>query len=378
MIKLDHPFKDKCDVNDLLNECVTIDRFCSNLESQAKDIETKLGPELGLDAANKFRGDGLECLVEFWIKSGIRSNFLNIRDYIIITKDDTGVDGRGISTLNSRTKTVQVKYRGNPTEELEANKDHLTNFTTASLLRYGVLPSDSNNMLIITTGKGLYYFTKDDMLCGKVQCIGREVISKHLDNQTEFWVAFKQALVESRIQSKPIEKIVLRQHQLEAVEAVLKTIQADQATGYVELPTSTGKTLIQAEVIRRIIVRDLSIPRCFAVFSPRILLSFQLLKKVCEYLRSHGVDAEYLNVNSGDLDEESINRMRLEAGFDVGQVLSTTSSKTIKEVYDAAKAAKRTLIISSTYHSADRIQTSGIDVDLGEDSVSFYESDCFA
>ena len=162
MIKLEHPFKDKClNINELLDNCTTIDRFVINTEMQAKDLEKKLGSELGPDAANKYRGDSLECFVEYWIKSGIKSNLLNIQDYNIITEGDTGVDGRGISVLNQRIKTVQVKFRSNPMEELTANKDHLTNFGYASIVRYGVKISDNDNMLIITTGKGLHYFTKD-------------------------------------------------------------------------------------------------------------------------------------------------------------------------------------------------------------------------
>ncbi|MDP1712909.1 MAG: hypothetical protein Q8K86_10695 [Candidatus Nanopelagicaceae bacterium] len=104
--------------------------------------------------------------------------------------------------------------------------------------------------------------------------------------------------------------------------------------------------------------------KCYAVFSPRILLSFQLLKEFSKYLRSKGVDADYLNVNSGRFDDQEINEARMAAGFISTEIKSTTSPDEIKAAYELAKARNKPLIISSTYHSAKQIVESGISVDV--------------
>ena len=100
---LTHHFKDACNIDGLLDGCELVNTFCRRLEQQAAE-QTGWEP-------NKFKGDGLECLVEFLIKYQGTDNNIGITDYQIIPgDDDTGVDGRGISTFNKRPATVQVKY----------------------------------------------------------------------------------------------------------------------------------------------------------------------------------------------------------------------------------------------------------------------------
>lgn len=343
---LQHPFKDICDIEDLLN-CATVNGFCVNLERQAELFKDRFD-------INKFKGDGLELLVEFLIKYRGTDNNIGITDYVPIdATDDTGVDGRGISTFNQRPATVQVKYR--QANYILTNEDKLGNLLGASQNKYGVLVNDTQNMLVITTGEKVHHYTMSEMLYNKVRVINRYGLQEMVDNNLGFWNDFRKAVLESRTQSIGLSRKELRQHQKEAVWET-----EHHNIGIIELPTGTGKTLIQSEII----AQNLDRAKCIALFSPRIFLSFQLLREVNDYLRNRGLDVTFLNVNSGRFPEEEINTARLEAGFDASEVLSTTSPKEIRRVYDQAVANNKVLIISSTYHSAEQIQRAGIVVDI--------------
>jgi hypothetical protein len=346
MIK--HPFKDICDINDLLDDCTTVNGFCAGLELQAEANKDRFD-------VNKFKGDGLEMLVEFLIKYRGADNNIGITDYVPIdATDDTGVDGKGVSTFNQRPATVQVKYR-QANYVLSGNEDKLGNLVNASQNKYGVAVSDTQNMLIITTGEKVHHFTMSEMLYNKVRVINRYGLKEMIDNNLGFWNDFKKAVLDSKTQLTIIPKKELRQHQK---EAALETMHHN--IGIIELPTGTGKTLVQSEVI----VQNFNIIKCVALFSPRIFLSFQLLKEVNDYLRSRGLEAVFLNVNSGRFPEEEINTARIEAGFDASEVISTTNPEEIKRVYDQAVTNGKLLIISSTYHSAEQILRAGITIDI--------------
>jgi superfamily II DNA or RNA helicase len=347
MITIKHPFKDMCDINDLL-DCTTINGFCAGLELQAEANKDRFD-------INKFKGDGLEMFVEFLIKYRGTDNNIGITDYIPIdATDDTGVDGRGVSTFNQRPATVQVKYR-QANYILTGNEDKLGNLVNASQNKYKVLVSDTQNMLIITTGEKVHHYTMNEMLYNKVRVINRYGLKEMVDNNLGFWNDFKKAALESKTQPSNTPRKELRQHQK---EAAFETTHHD--IGIIELPTGTGKTLIQSEII----VQNINKVKCIALFSPRIFLSFQLLREVNDYLRSRGLEAEFLNVNSGRFPEEEINTARIEAGFDASEVISTTNPEEIKRVYDQTIANGKTLIISSTYHSAEQIQRAGIVIDI--------------
>lgn len=178
--ELTHPFLWNClDYKGLLENCEKLNTFLGRLEKQSLKA---------LDA-NKYKGDGLELFVEALIKLSPIDKRIGIFDYnIISSSDDTGVDGIGIG-LDGTVATVQVKYR-KADYILTANQDHLTNFSNASLAKYGVNPQSEENMLIITTAKDIDYYTHDEMLCGKVRVLNREKLRQLVDHNTRFWGLF--------------------------------------------------------------------------------------------------------------------------------------------------------------------------------------------
>jgi len=159
--------------------------FCTRLEKQSVMFPDRYSPE-------KYRGDGFELFVEFFLKAHSVDNRVGIGSYEILSNNDTdtGVDGTGVG-INGKPATVQVKYRSNNEKFLTANEDHLMNFGYASQNKYNVSIDDINNMLIITTAKGLHSFTNGEMFLGKVRCIGYNQLREMIDNNLLFWDTFR-------------------------------------------------------------------------------------------------------------------------------------------------------------------------------------------
>ena len=182
-IKLIHPFVHRChNMDDLLKGCKKVSTFCTRLEKQSQLFPNRYDP-------NDYKGDGLEFLVEALLKLNPTDNRIAIGSYEPVLSGDTGVDGLG-KGIDGRPAAVQVKYRQSDWI-LTANGDHLSNFPNAAYMKYGVPIDSKKHLLIITTGKELHHYTRDEMFQGKVRCIGYETLRDLLDNNILFWDALK-------------------------------------------------------------------------------------------------------------------------------------------------------------------------------------------
>lgn len=364
-IVLKHPFKDILpDVDEFFEDenevgaINTINAFCYKVKKLAKKYETTIDED-------KFKGDALELLAEYLIKTNHSDNRIGIYNYepsFLDGNDDVGVDGYGIGE-NQNPATVQVKYRaGNYV--LTANEDHLSNFVTSSVFDYEVHKEDNKNMLIITTGQKVDEFTLDKMLKGKVRVLHREALREMLDNRPEWWVRFYEAVKASRIKKSDIvNRISLREHQS---EAALAALNAPNQKGKIILPTGTGKTIIEAEIILQVI-KQVQNEGGFAVIkvnSSRILLCFQLFEEVFKYLSSYGEHARYVNFNSGTSDERFYISELRKLGGAYREIVSTTSVDELSDTWRKSGIERLPLIVFSTYHSSEKFASSGIVPDL--------------
>ncbi|MCK9446796.1 hypothetical protein M0Q50_08055 [bacterium] len=192
MEKLVHPFLYRShDLDGLLKDTKKLSTFCSKLETQSMLFPDRYKP-------NDYKGDGFELFVEALIKLSPIDNRIGICNYQPVDhNEDTGVDGIGIG-VDGKVATVQVKYRSNKETLLTANKGNLSNFVTASLIKYNVDPASKVSMLIITTAEGLHYFTEAEMFLNKVRCIGYQDLRNFVDNNLNFWNAFRSLVKESK------------------------------------------------------------------------------------------------------------------------------------------------------------------------------------
>lgn len=195
-MELNHAFKLFCyDSEKLLTNCDSISLFCRRLEKQAYEHSDRFHPDL-------YKGRGFECLCEAMFKLMSCDNRIGVYDYrcvgtvadTTLEKADTGVDGYGKNFQTGKPMTVQIKYRGDKTGMLTASHDSLSNFTTSSFIHYKVEPEETNHMLIITTAKGLHYYTEQSMFSNKVRCIGWKGMKELLDGNVAFWNNFRRLM----------------------------------------------------------------------------------------------------------------------------------------------------------------------------------------
>ena len=147
------------------------------------------------------------------------------------------------------------------------------------------------------------------------------------------------------------KKYGLYDYQIEAAEAT-----NNHNKGIVVMPTGTGKTFLQASIIAEDIKNNPGF-RMYVVNAPRIMLSYQLLEEVFKFNINNNVDARYLAVHSGRMEQGDLDQYRSEySEFDYSQIDSTTSPIAVNQMINKAKEAKQPLIFFSTYNSAIRIE----------------------
>jgi len=173
-----------------LKECC--EQFLSTL---VIDLELPSGQEKYQSEKNKYIGDAFEVFVEFLLLKSDGSNLHGVTKYQPIDfyggESDIGVDGKGIHFDNKRPITVQVKFRSIYTTELFAKADGLSGFVAASQNIYGVDINDIHNMVVVTNCVGIDDKSKNKMLFGKVNCLGREQLIAMVNNST-WWDEFRR------------------------------------------------------------------------------------------------------------------------------------------------------------------------------------------
>ena len=148
----------------------------------------------------------------------------------------------------------------------------------------------------------------------------------------------------------------LYDYQIEAVNAT-----SSAAKGIIVLPTGTGKTIIQAEII----ARELRLNTGFNIYlinAPRIILTYQLLKEVYKYMVQEKLEARYHFLHSGrgedvkDLEQIRINSDTDDIKLPYSDIDCSTSIKPLSEIIKNSNQLDLPLIIFSTYHSAQNIE----------------------
>lgn len=179
-IELEHPFiLHSHNIDELLKGTQKLATFCNKLEKQSL-LHPNRYP------INDYTGDGFEFLSEGIYKLFPVDNRLGMSNYRITPPMTPGVDGFGIG-IDGKPATSQSKYKSDSRWLLTANEDHLSNFTSLSMMKYGVDPLSKTNMIVITTANDLHFYTKDIMFLNRVRCIGYEDLRGLLDNNIPFW-----------------------------------------------------------------------------------------------------------------------------------------------------------------------------------------------
>ena len=124
-------------------------------EEVAKKAGHSVGSKAYLEVCNKFKGDGLEVLVEILFKGRGYAGTLSvdITDYQVApSEEDYGVDGVGKNANNQRV-VVQVKFRANP-KEVITYADIARTFTDG-VINHGLIPGTPHGIVLVTTTGGI-------------------------------------------------------------------------------------------------------------------------------------------------------------------------------------------------------------------------------
>jgi len=166
-----------------------------------------------------------------------------------------------------------------------------------------------------------------------------------------------------------MKEIKLYNHQIEAVNATSMA-----AKGIIILPTGTGKTIIQAEII----AKEIRLNKGFNVYllnAPRILLTYQLLKEVYTYMNQEKLESRYHFLHSGrGEDPKELEQIRINSSTDgiklpYSDIDCSTSVKQLCEIIEKSRLDNLPLIIFSTYHSAQNIELARTELKLPPISI---------
>lgn len=151
----------------------------------------------------------------------------------------------------------------------------------------------------------------------------------------------------------------LYDHQRRAVNS---TKGKGNEKGVICMPTGTGKTFCEASMIANDIKKHSGF-HIYIMNAPRIMLSYQLLKEVYQFLLEANITARYSFVHSGTkADETELEKIRTEIneenGFEIpySDIGATINVEGIAKIIRIAKEQNLPLIFFSTYNSAFKIE----------------------
>jgi hypothetical protein len=170
----------------LLRETELFNTFLNLIKKEGKGFRTfGYSEEQG-----KFKmvGDLFEIFSEVFFKVLGADNRVGVYNYTPENGVDNGVDGFGLG-IDGQPCAIQVKFRSFHDSELTAAD--LKQFGFQAITRYGVDKDTKNNMIIITSAKGLHWYTANEVFLGRLRTIASSQIRKLVDRNHCFWNLFR-------------------------------------------------------------------------------------------------------------------------------------------------------------------------------------------
>jgi hypothetical protein len=174
-----------------------------SLEQLENNLEKLAFPKntddlFGHDPFGEILGDGWEGFNEILLKVyGVHPD-IGIVEVEVLPPGAIGCDFKG-KGIDLKPGTVQSKYKGRSKAwqiELAEGPDmKLERFLLQSQNTYMVDVTSKTNMLVITNAVGINYWTADELLFGKVRCLGREQIQYLVNNNPAFWACARDMIV---------------------------------------------------------------------------------------------------------------------------------------------------------------------------------------
>jgi len=135
------------------------------------------------DEFNKFKGDLFEIFCELYSNLIKSPNVCGFFNYTANNTDDYGVDGYAKNYANVKC-AVQVKYRSNPTEEIDYGS--LAKTDCQARRQGGVETEKPNTIILFTNCKGANDNAKH-VLKDSLYVVNQEIIESQVNGNPVFW-----------------------------------------------------------------------------------------------------------------------------------------------------------------------------------------------
>jgi hypothetical protein len=180
----------------VLNKVESLEQFEINLEKVA--FPKNPDDLFGHNPYSMILGDGWEGFNEILLKVYGTHPDIGFVEAEVLPPGTIGCDFKG-KGIDLNPGTVQSKYKGRSKawrmELAEAPDMKLERFLAQSQNTYSIDVSSKTNMLVITNAIGINYWTADELLFGKVRCLGREHIKYLVDDNPAFWAQARDMIV---------------------------------------------------------------------------------------------------------------------------------------------------------------------------------------
>jgi len=135
------------------------------------------------DELNKFKGDLFEIFCEIYSNLIKSPNTCGFTNYVANDTDDYGVDGYAINYANIKC-AVQVKYRSNPTNEIDYSSLAKTD---CQARRQGNVETEEKNTIILFTNCQGANDNAKHVLKHSLYVINREIVESQVNGNVIFW-----------------------------------------------------------------------------------------------------------------------------------------------------------------------------------------------
>lgn len=151
-------------------------------------------PGITLDDRMTFRGDALELLTEFLLKSCPHHTKHGVSDYEIVPpRQDMGVDAIGINIQRERV-VIQCKFRRNPLDLVHYSD--LARTFTSGVIDYGLNPNGRKNLWLVTTANDAN-INSHRVLGRRLHVLGGSHLRSQVDGNQAFWACYLASVQQS-------------------------------------------------------------------------------------------------------------------------------------------------------------------------------------
>lgn len=331
--------------DEIFKDCHTLDLFLMRVMQIGESVQTK-------NLINHSMQSLMEAIIQY-------QGLLKIYEVIPNVDKDIAVHGKGLNKEGQPSAAVSI-YVNNPYIPITATNSPLNTFLVNAMSHYGI-KNTKETFHVFSNAMSVHSSTIQQFIVGldlqdAVKFYLKSDIEKIVNDNIQFWTWYYSQIVIDEV-IEEVEKISLRNHQLVQLKSTTRN-----SKGIILSPTGSGKSLTEAAVVEHEILKGKN-PVC-VLSTPRILLTGQLIRSVFGYLKERNIQAQFINLNSGNFDADELKNEMNRYGQEIRDIPSTTSPKELEEYYEKSIKQGVPLIIGATYQSVWKIEETGIKINL--------------